>query len=76
MIRIGYDNYDTFEDAYAHMYYKNTYSYYKFRFDYRFNGDQVKGGEDWNIRNSGIMLHSQSAESNDYGQFFPVSIEI
>ena len=76
MIRIAYDAYDTFEDAYAHLYYKTPYSYYKLRFDYRFTGEQVKGGEDWNVRNSGIMLHSQSAESNDYGQFFPVSIEI
>ena len=76
MIRISYDQYDAFEDAYAHMYYKNPYSYYKLRFDYRFTGEQVKGGEGWNVRNSGIMLHSQSPESNDYGQYFPVSIEI
>ena len=76
MIRIAYDEYDTFDDAYAHLYYKKPFSYYKLRFDYRFTGAQVKGGEDWNGRNSGIMLHSQSAESNDYGQYFPVSIEI
>jgi hypothetical protein len=76
MIRIAYDEYDTFDNAYAHMYYNKPYSYYKLRFDYRFTGEQVKGGEDWNFRNSGIMLHSQSAESNDYGQYFPVSIEI
>ena len=76
MIRIAYDEYDTFDDAYAHLYYKKPFSYYKLRFDYRFTGAQVKGGENWNVRNSGIMLHSQSAESNDYGQYFPVSIEI
>jgi hypothetical protein len=76
MIRIAYDEYDSFDNAYAHLYYKKPYSYYKLRFDYRFTGQQVNGGEDWNVRNSGIMLHSQSAESNDYGQFFPVSIEI
>ena len=76
MIRIAYDSYDTFDDAYAHIYYKKPFSYYKLRFDYRFTGEQVKGGENWNVRNSGIMLHSQSAESNDYGQYFPVSIEI
>ena len=76
MIRIAYDDYNTFDDAYAHMYFKKPFSYYKLRFDYRFTGQQVKGGENWNVRNSGIMLHSQSAESNDYGQYFPVSIEI
>ena len=76
MIRISYDDYDTFDDGYAHLYYYKPFSYYKLRFDYRFLGDQVTGGEKWNIRNSGIMLHSQSAQSNDFGQFFPVSIEI
>ena len=76
MIRIAYDQYGSFNDAYAHMYFKNPFSYYKLRFDYRFSGEQVIGGEDWNVRNSGVMLHSQSAESNDYGQYFPVSIEI
>ncbi len=76
MIRIAYDAYNTFDDAYAHMHFKKPFSYYKLRFDYRFTGQQVKGGENWNVRNSGIMLHSQSAESNDYGQYFPVSIEI
>ena len=65
MIRIVYDDYDTFDEAYAHMYYKNPFSYYKLRFDYRFTVVQVKGGENWNIRNSGIMLHYQSAEGND-----------
>ncbi len=76
MIRVVYDQYETFGDAYAHMYYKKPYSYYKLRFDYRFTGDQTPGGEVWNNRNSGIMVHSQSAESNDFGQDFPVSIEV
>lgn len=76
MIRISYNNYDEFNNAFGHMYYKTPYSHYKLRFDYRFVGEQLKGGATWNERNSGIMLHSQSAESNEYGQDFPVSIEL
>lgn len=76
MIRIKYDNYKTFDDAYGHMYYKEPFSHYRLRFDYRFVGEQTEGGATWNVRNSGVMLHSQSAESNDYGQDFPVSIEL
>ena len=76
MIRIVYDQYDKFESSYAHIYYRKPFSYYKLKFDYRFTGQQVDGGETWNVRNSGIMLHSQSPESNEFGQFFPVSIEI
>ena len=76
MIRVVYDEYETFDDKYGHMYYKKPFSYYKIRFDYRFLGEQTPGGESWNVRNSGIMLHSQSAKSNDVHQDFPVSIEI
>ena len=45
MIRISYDQYDTFNNSYAHMYYNKPYSYYKLRFDYRFLGEQVKDGK-------------------------------
>ena len=76
MIRIKYDNYIEFNDAFGHLYYKTPYSYYKISFDYRFVGEQLKGGASWNVRNSGIMLHSQSAESNEIGQGFPVSVEL
>lgn len=76
MIRINYNEYETFDNAYGHMYYKESYSHYKIKFDYRFVGDQIEGGATWNVRNSGIMLHSQSAQSNDFEQDFPVSIEM
>ncbi|MEZ5040665.1 MAG: DUF1080 domain-containing protein [Saprospiraceae bacterium] len=76
MIRISYDDYDQFGEAYGHIYYKEPFSYYKLRFDYRFVGEQTPGGATWNVRNSGIMVHSQSAASNEFGQHFPVSIEL
>lgn len=76
MIRIVYDAYENFDDKYGHLYYKKPYSHYKLRFDYRFVGEQTSGGEAWNIRNSGVMVHSQSAESNTFEQHFPVSIEV
>ncbi|MEL6719109.1 MAG: DUF1080 domain-containing protein [Bacteroidota bacterium] len=76
MIRIKYDQYETFDDAFGHMYYQNPYSYYKISFDYRFTGEQLAGGASWNVRNSGVMFHSQSAASNEIGQGFPVSVEL
>lgn len=76
MLRIRYDEYETFDDAYGHMYYHTPYSNYKLRFDYRFTGDQTPGGAVWNVRNSGVMLHSQSAASNEFDQDFPVSVEL
>ena len=76
MLRISYDNYDEFGTLYGHLYYQQPFSYYRLRFDYRFVGEQTKGGASWNVRNSGVMLHSQSAESMGFDQHFPVSIEL
>lgn len=76
MLRIVYDEYKDFDDKYGHLYFEQPYSHYKLRFDYRFVGEQTPGGEDWNVRNSGVMFHSQSAASNAFEQHFPVSVEI
>ncbi|MEO0474152.1 MAG: DUF1080 domain-containing protein [Bacteroidota bacterium] len=76
MIRVRYDRYDVFNDAFGHMYYETPFSYYKLAFDYRFVGEQLAGGASWNVRNSGVMLHSQSAASNEVNQGFPVSVEL
>jgi hypothetical protein len=76
MMRVMYDQYKTFDGKYGHIYYNKPFSYYKVRVTYRFVGDQTAGGDSWNVRNSGIMLHSQSAKSLSLGQTFPVSLEM
>jgi len=76
LLRINYSEYEQFDEKYGHLYYHQPFSYYKLQFAYRFVGNQTKGGATWNVRNSGIMLHSQSAESVGDDQHFPVSIEI
>ena len=76
ILKISYDEYTSFDSKYGHMYYKTPYSYYKIRFEYRFVGQQIPGGAEWNVRNSGIMVHSQSAQSLTKAQDFPASLEI
>ncbi|MEZ4771617.1 MAG: DUF1080 domain-containing protein [Bacteroidia bacterium] len=76
MLRISYDEYDQFGTYFGHLYYQKPYSYYKLKFEYRFLGEQTPGGAVWNNRNSGVMLHSQSAASMGMDQDFPVSIEL
>ena len=44
--------------------------------EYRFIGDQAKGGPGWAYRNSGIMLHCQDPKTMTKDQDFPVSIEV
>lgn len=75
MIRAVYDDYEDFNSTFGHLYYNKPLSYYKLKLEYRFTGEQVEGGEPWARRNSGVMFHSQSAESNSIGQYFPVSLE-
>ena len=76
ILAINYDEYESFDEKYGHLYYQQSYSFYRLKFEYRFLGEQLKGGAVWNVRNSGVMIHSQSAKSNDIGQHFPVSVEV
>lgn len=73
---VRYNAYDTFNTRYGHLFYREPFSYYTIELDYRFTGEQVSGGEDWALRNSGIMVHGQSAASMLPEQDFPISIEV
>ncbi len=75
ILRASYDEYPGFDGEFGHLFYKEKFSYYKLRIEYRFTGNQVQGGPGWARRNSGVMLHSQSAASMDLDQSFPTSIE-
>jgi Domain of Unknown Function (DUF1080) len=72
---VRYDQYDSFRYQYGHIFYKKKFSHYLLAVEYRFVGDQATGGEGWARRNSGAMLHSQSAQSMMRDQDFPISIE-
>ena len=76
LLKIRYDQYTKFDGHFGHIFYKHPYSHYKMRVEYRFVGEQASGGPGWAFRNSGIMIHGQSAESMDLNQDFPVSIEV
>lgn len=77
ILKIRYDEeaYPTFENRFGHLFYKDTYSHYILRLEYRFVGKQANGAPGWAFRNSGIMFHGQSPESMALDQDFPVSIE-
>jgi hypothetical protein len=44
--------------------------------EYRFVGEQARGGPDWAVRNSGVMIHGESPETMSKDQDFPASIEV
>jgi hypothetical protein len=75
IMKMDYDKYTHFTNQFGHIYYKTPYSYYKLVVEYRFVGKQAEGGPSWDVRNSGVMVHSQSAASVHKDQEFPVSLE-
>lgn len=75
VMKVCYDKYDKFGGRFGHIFYKEKFSHYRMRLEYRFVGEQTPEGPGWAFRNSGIMLHCQSPESMRRDQDFPVSIE-
>jgi len=75
VLKVNYDNYESFNGEFGHIFYNEELSSYRLRLKYRFTGKQVSGGPGWAYRNSGVMLHCQSPESMLLNQDFPVSVE-
>jgi hypothetical protein len=75
-IQVGYEAYEEFGAQFGHLFHETEWSSYVMRLEYRFLGEQVKGGAGWALRNSGIMVHGQSPASMRLDQDFPVSIEV
>lgn len=76
LLKVAYDQYDTLDGQFGHLFYKDKFSYYLVAVEYRFIGEQVKGAPSWALRNNGIMVHSQSPESMELDQDFPTSLEV
>lgn len=76
VLKVVYDHYQSFDDKYGHLFYKEAFSNYVLRAEYRVVGEQIKGGPEWAIRNNGLMIHGQSPESMRLDQAFPVCAEM
>ena len=76
LLKVRYDQYDTFGNRFGHLFYAKEFSSYRFRVEYRFVDEQCPGGPGWALRNSGVMVHGQKPETMDKDQDFPVSIEV
>jgi hypothetical protein len=76
VLKVAYDEYDEFGGRFGHLFYKTPFSHYVLVVEYRFLGEQVKGGPGWGFRNSGAMIHGQPVETMRKDQDFPISIEV
>lgn len=76
VLKVSYDQYQDFGNRFGHLFYrKRKFSHYIVAAEYRFVGEQVKGGPGWAVRNNGIMFHTQAPETMGKDQDFPISIE-
>ncbi|MEJ7589469.1 MAG: DUF1080 domain-containing protein [Ferruginibacter sp.] len=75
IIKIRYDQYDTFNERFGHLYYKRPFSYYHLVFEYRIVGEWRKDAPEYTIMNSGVMFHSQDPATMPREQNWPISIE-
>jgi hypothetical protein len=76
LLKVMYDQYPEFGNRFGHIFYRTRFSHYIVAVEYRFVGDQVKGGPAWALRNNGIMVHCQAPETMGKDQDFPISVEV
>jgi hypothetical protein len=74
-LRVTYQDYDSFESKFGHLFYKTKFSHYRLKAQYRMVGEQVKGGPGWAFANNGFMLHCQEPKTMTLNQDFPMSME-
>ncbi|MCA8966494.1 MAG: DUF1080 domain-containing protein [Planctomycetes bacterium] len=77
LLTVAYDGYDgEFQGRFGHLFHAKEFSNYRLRVEYRFTGEQMRGGPGWAWRNSGMMIHGQPVATMGKDQDFPVSIEV
>ena len=76
MIKVRYDQYGNYNDQFAHLYFKEPFSHYHLKLDYRFTGELQTGAPSYTVLNSGVMFHSQDPNSMPKEQNWPISIEM
>jgi hypothetical protein len=75
ILKVDYSKFVQFNNRFGHLFYKEKLSNYILRVEYRFHGELLSDAPRYCYRNSGVMIHSQSPESMDILQNWPVSLE-
>lgn len=75
VLRVAYDKYGDFGARFGHLFYRRKLSHYVLALEYRFFGEQAKGGPSYAKLNSGVMVHAQAPETILRDQDWPLSVE-
>ena len=76
MIKVRYDQYDDYNDQFAHLYFQRPFSHFHLKLEYRFFGELQKGAPEYTLLNSGVMFHSQDPKTILKEQNWPISVEM
>lgn len=76
MIKVRYDQYGDYNDQFAHLYYREPFSSFHLKLEYRFHGELQKGAPSYTLLNSGVMFHSQDPRTMPKEQNWPISVEM
>ena len=76
LLKVRYDRWTVFNGEFGHLFYKTPFSCYRLAAEYRFVGEQMKGGAAWAMRNNGLMLHAPDPKTMLVDQDFPISLEV
>ncbi len=76
ILKVDYSKFAAFNGRFGHLFYKEKLSSFILHVEYRFVGELLPDAPSYCIRNSGVMVCSQSPESMDVTENWPVSIEV
>lgn len=76
MVKVRYDEYGDFNNQFAHLYYKQPFSHFHLKLEYRFTGELQEGAPKYTRLNSGVMFHSQDPRTMLKEQNWPISVEM
>jgi hypothetical protein len=74
-IQVSYDDYTEFGERYGHLFYKEPFSSFHLKFEYRFTDQWMEEAPSFTYRNSGVMFHSQDPQTILKEQNWPISVE-
>ncbi|MDO6560734.1 3-keto-disaccharide hydrolase [Paraglaciecola chathamensis] len=76
LLRVSYDQYDTFDKQFGHLYFNKPYANFHLKLDYRFYGEFMHDAPHYALRNSGVMYYSQAPKTILKEQDWPISVEM
>ena len=76
IIKVRYDQYGNFNEQFGHLYYKQPFSHYHLKFEYRFVEKWDTTAPGYTVLNSGVMFHSQDPRTMPKEQDWPISVEM